>query len=646
MVFSYELRSRVRQRFFELLEGYQLVFLLSPTGLGKSRMFLHNPKWLQRVGRVVHVLPLRSLVEDLAADLACALGRGVVAFQAGIRGIYYTRLNGECRLARPSGNGEVVEEIPHDPYMLHPYVVTTYDSYSLTLLLAPIPELSYAHYGHADLGLASLLSALNVFDEVHLLAPEPGPNSGSRVEDLIKPLAFLVAATAVLAMAGSRAAYLTATLHPDIVRLVLNTLRDRSILSSEPRATLLMVQPKWIFEEYVGRVGGACRIEYIDLEKEASDTIEEYVRLLRTEVSTGEPEEIVAELCKKSEYERILVVLNTVERAVKLYMEVRRYSQCTEKYGDNIVLIHGRMSRLHRAQQLARIREATREGRPLLVISTQVVEAGLDLDADVLVTDVAPLASLIQRAGRILRHKLDGRRGSVVVVASRNAVKACSRVYGVDCSSIAHELFRLVDKCDGSIDWRYGVHPHRGGSCTVYKPFLSTVYASQLEDMIEDVVSVASFILEQLTSAPTRMFLGEKLTKRMARLEERLGGCLVRTTVRIPLVVKWRGNEDVVEAPYWLARTLAEENKLRGLLVQVTTEEQQLEPGHLISLRGSPQLLRALVENMAKHPLTFARSFSERLRMQLRAARGEVRVRLLGFIVEEGVYDEEHGLVH
>ena len=53
----------------------------------------------------------------------------------------------------------------------------------------------------------------------------------------------------------------------------------------------------------------------------------------------------------------------------------------------------------------------TTPARGRIVISTQVLEAGVDLDADVLVSEICPWPSLVQRLGRLNRR---GRKEGVV----------------------------------------------------------------------------------------------------------------------------------------------------------------------------------------------------------------------------------------
>jgi CRISPR-associated endonuclease/helicase Cas3 len=88
-----------------------------------------------------------------------------------------------------------------------------------------------------------------------------------------------------------------------------------------------------------------------------------------------------------------LVVLNTVAAAREVYRQLRGGPQkCT--------LLHSRFRGTERAQLMAEV-----TGRPenRIVVSTQVIEAGLDLNASVLVTEAAPWPSVVQRAGRCNR---------------------------------------------------------------------------------------------------------------------------------------------------------------------------------------------------------------------------------------------------
>lgn len=104
----------------------------------------------------------------------------------------------------------------------------------------------------------------------------------------------------------------------------------------------------------------------------------------------------------------ILIVANTVDRAQSLFKEI------SEKFPGEAILVHSRFTAKERSAKERRLldalgREATVENdkRPhrLFVIGTQVVEQSLDIDADLLVTDIAPMDLLMQRAGRLHRHK-------------------------------------------------------------------------------------------------------------------------------------------------------------------------------------------------------------------------------------------------
>lgn len=74
---------------------------------------------------------------------------------------------------------------------------------------------------------------------------------------------------------------------------------------------------------------------------------------------------------------------------------------------ESLLLIHGGFNGRDRLFKEHKIIEATGAGKterkPVVVISTQVIEVSLNIDLDILFTDPAPLEALIQRFGRINR---------------------------------------------------------------------------------------------------------------------------------------------------------------------------------------------------------------------------------------------------
>jgi CRISPR-associated endonuclease/helicase Cas3 len=109
---------------------------------------------------------------------------------------------------------------------------------------------------------------------------------------------------------------------------------------------------------------------------------------------------------------RVLVIRNTVKDAVA----TRRALEALAP-GDPLqftlagqpALHHGRFAREDRrlldAGVEARLGKTAARGSGLVVVGTQTLEISLDLDSDLLVTDLAPIDVLLQRIGRLHRHE-------------------------------------------------------------------------------------------------------------------------------------------------------------------------------------------------------------------------------------------------
>jgi len=99
---------------------------------------------------------------------------------------------------------------------------------------------------------------------------------------------------------------------------------------------------------------------------------------------------------------RTLVICNTVDRARAIH------SALAGKLGpkqatDRLVLLHSRFRPPDRAHQQERLKARLDPDAGQIVVATQVVEAGVDLSAAVLWTEIAPLPCIVQRLGRLNR---------------------------------------------------------------------------------------------------------------------------------------------------------------------------------------------------------------------------------------------------
>ena len=94
---------------------------------------------------------------------------------------------------------------------------------------------------------------------------------------------------------------------------------------------------------------------------------------------------------------RVLIIVNTVDKAVNIYRLLKEYMK---NQNQDIVLLHSRFSIKDRYEKELLI------NRSKILVSTQVSEVSLDIDFDILLTEIAPLPALIQRMGRVNRYGL------------------------------------------------------------------------------------------------------------------------------------------------------------------------------------------------------------------------------------------------
>jgi CRISPR-associated endonuclease/helicase Cas3 len=123
----------------------------------------------------------------------------------------------------------------------------------------------------------------------------------------------------------------------------------------------------------------------------------------------GRAPEVIAERLKAELREGgcAAVICNTVRRSQQVYRAVREAQIVPD---DDLVLFHARfpfgVRKAIEDEVLARFGKDAGEGRRRgIVVATQVIEQSLDLDFDLMVTDLAPLDLVLQRAGRLHRHE-------------------------------------------------------------------------------------------------------------------------------------------------------------------------------------------------------------------------------------------------
>ena len=139
-----------------------------------------------------------------------------------------------------------------------------------------------------------------------------------------------------------------------------------------------------------------------------------------------------------------LAICNTVERARELFDALVKRARGTNIAVD---LVHSRFRGAERRAWTGRLLSRDENATPAsrILVATQVVEAGVDLSADLLVTELCPWPSFVQRVGRLARR---GGRGRVLV---QDLEEKASGPYDPDAMSAARSAIAgLANVADAS----------------------------------------------------------------------------------------------------------------------------------------------------------------------------------------------------
>jgi CRISPR-associated endonuclease/helicase Cas3 len=162
-----------------------------------------------------------------------------------------------------------------------------------------------------------------------------------------------------------------------------------------------------------------------------------------------------------AEQRQALVVVNTVNHARRMFRLLAERAEVPVRH------LSARMCPLHRRTVLDEVRALLANDKPVLLVSTQLIEAGVDVDFPVVFRALAPAESLQQAAGRANREGHRDELGRVIVFDAsdtslpdfyRTAVGSTEVFFGPDLAypDDVTELDRYYQHLYNTIDANHG----------------------------------------------------------------------------------------------------------------------------------------------------------------------------------------------
>lgn len=134
-----------------------------------------------------------------------------------------------------------------------------------------------------------------------------------------------------------------------------------------------------------------------------------------------------------------MLLFNTIDASIQIYnklLEDERFHDVKKFYLSTNITPFERLDRIGKIEKLLKKR------KPVILVTTQVVEAGVDLDFDEIFRDLAPIDSIVQAAGRGNRKGEKEIATVHITPIIRGKTSDCTLVYGNIHTNIAKEMVK------------------------------------------------------------------------------------------------------------------------------------------------------------------------------------------------------------